>query len=285
MKTEQLPPSIGPGIVYSQYENRQVAAEQCVATHGLSYLLAGSLRMAEAGTNQTFGAGSLLFYRKNFLAKFTKLPAENGPFRAITVVFDRAMLRTFRQQHGLSCEQPEVARTAALSLGADRPLQRFFATLQPYFEQPLPAPLAQLKQQEALRLLLHTQPALQPVLFDFGQPGKIDLEVFMRQHFRCNVGLPQLAYLTGRSLATFKRDFTRVFQTSASRWLYRQRLAEAYYLLQQENKRPSDVYQEVGFESLAHFSHAFTQLFGRNPSSVYVAAPARQAGSATKLTS
>jgi AraC-like DNA-binding protein len=126
---------------------------------------------------------------------------------------------------------------------------------------------------------------LQPVLFDFGQPGKIDLEVFMRQHFRCNVGLPQLAYLTGRSLATFKRDFTRVFQTSPSRWLYRQRLGEAYYLLQQENKRPSDVYQEVGFESLAHFSHAFTQLFGHNPSSVYVAALARQAGSATKLTS
>jgi AraC-like DNA-binding protein len=285
METEQLPPSTGPGIVYSQYENRQVAAEQCVATHGMSYLLAGSLRMAEAGASQTFGAGSLLFYRKNFLAKFTKLPAENGPFRAITVLFDRTMLLTFCQQHGRSCEQPEVARTAALALGPNLLLQQFYATLQPYFTQPLPVPLAQLKQQEALRLLLHAHPALQPVLFDFGQPGKIDLEAFLRQHFRCNVGLPQLAYLTGRSLATFKRDFTRVFQTSPSRWLYRQRLAEAHYLLQEENKRPSDVYQEVGFESLAHFSHAFTQHFGRNPSSVHAAAPTRQAGAAAKRTS
>ena len=283
METEQLPPSTGPGIVYSQYENRQVAAEQCVATHGMSYLLAGSLRMAEAGDSQTFGAGSLLFYRKNFLAKFTKLPAENGPFRAITVVFDQAMLRAFHQQHGRRSEEPEIARTAALSLGANRPLQRFFATLQPYFEQPVPDLLARLKQQEALRLLLHTHPALQPVLFDFGQPGKIDLEVFMRQHFRCNISLSQLAYLTGRSLATFKRDFTRIFQDSPTRWLYRQRLAEAHYLLQEEKMRPSDVYQEVGFESLAHFSHAFKQLFGRTPSSVHAAVLARQARASPRL--
>jgi AraC-like DNA-binding protein len=285
MDTEQLPTRTGPGIVYSQYESRQVAAEQCVAMHGLSYLVAGNLRMVEAGVSQTFGAGSLLFYRKNFLAKFTKLPAENGPFQAITVVFDQAVLRAFSQQHGLSREHPEVARTATLSLGTNRPLQRFYATLQPYFAQPLPEPLARLKQQEALRLLLHTHPALQQVLFDFGQPGKIDLEGFMRQHFRCNIGLLQLAYLTGRSLATFKRDFTRIFQDSPTRWLYRQRLAEAHYLLQEENIRPSDVYQEVGFESLAHFSHAFKQLFGRTPSSVYAAAPACQARASPRLPS
>jgi AraC-like DNA-binding protein len=276
MKTEQPLPTTGPGIVYSQYVRRQVAGEQCVAVHGLSYVLAGSLRVTEAGTSQEFGAGSLLFARKNSLAKFTKQPAENVPFQAITVVFDPALLRTFRQQYGAGGSEPPPQASAAITRLPPSPtLHQFYETLRPYFEAPLPASLAQHKQQEALGLLLQAHPALQQILFDFGQPGKIDLEAFMRQNFRFNVELRQLAYLTGRSLATFKRDFHQVFRSSPARWLYQQRLAEAHYLLEEENRRPSDVYHEVGFESLAHFSYAFKRFFGRNPSSVRAAAPFR----------
>lgn len=277
MNTEPSPISTLPGIVYSHYESRQVAREQCVPAHGLTCLLAGSLRVTEAGQSRTFGAGSLLFARKNFLAKFTKQPAENGPFRAITVVFDHALLVDFSQRAGGGHpERPESGVSPAVRPLTTNPLLHgFFVKLQAYFEQPLPAPLVEHKQQEALRLLLHAHPDLQPVLFNFGQPGKIDLEAFMRQNFRFNVGLRQLAYLTGRSLAAFKRDFNQIFHTSPARWLYQQRLAEAHYLLQEAQQRPSDVYLEVGFESLAHFSTAFKQFFGRSPSSVYAAPLAR----------
>ncbi|GAB3585371.1 helix-turn-helix transcriptional regulator [Hymenobacter daeguensis] len=267
MQTQQLPAGIGPEIVYSHYESRQVAGEQCVPVHGLTYLLAGSLRVSEAGTSQTFEAGSLLFSRKNFLAKFIKQPAEDGPFRAITVLFDQALLLECSRLYGSAGAAP--GPTAAVTALVPGPaLHNLFDALRPYFEEALPAPLARRWQQEALRRLLQAHPDLQPVLFSFGQPGKIDLETFMRQNFRFNIALKQLAYLTGRSLATFKRDFEKVFQTSPARWLHQKRLAEAHYLLQQENKRPSDVYHEVGFESLAHFSHAFKQLFGCNPSSI-----------------
>jgi AraC-like DNA-binding protein len=275
MSIKQSPSGTGSAIVYSHYERRQVASEQCVVVHGLTYILAGSLRVTNAGTSQTYGAGSLLFSRKNFLVKFIKQPAVDGPFRAITVVFDHALLLEFSQQYSGGSEQRRGGSTAVTILASNALLHDFFVTLRPYFEEPLPAPLAKSKQQEALQLVLQTHPALQPVLFDFGQPGKIDLESFMRQHFRFNVELKQLAYLTGRSLATFKRDFEKIFHTSPTRWLYQKRLAEAHYLLQEESKRPSEVYQEVGFESLAHFSHAFKQFFGCNPSSIRAAAVAR----------
>jgi AraC-like DNA-binding protein len=271
MTTEQLPAGIGLGIVYSRYESRHVAGEQCVPVHGLTYLLAGSLRVTDAGTSQTFEAGSLLFSRKNFLAKFTKQPAENGPFRAITVLFDHAALLERSQQYGAGRQLPSESSAAVTALTPSYALHSFFEVLRLYFEEILPVPLARCRQQEALQLLLQAHPTLQPVLFDFGQPGKIDLEAFMRQNFRFNVRLEQLAYLTGRSLATFKRDFAKVFHTSPARWLYQKRLAEAHYLLQEENRRPSDVYHAVGFESLAHFSHAFKQSFGCNPSSIRTA--------------
>jgi AraC-like DNA-binding protein len=275
MRTEPSPARTELGIVHSHYESRHMASEQCVAEHGMSYIVAGSLRVIEAGESRVFEAGSLLFYRRNFLAKFTKQPAENGPFRAITVVFNHALLQEFSQQYTVvSGEQPFVASTAVLTLAHSPLLDCFYESLQHHFEVPLPASVAKHKQQEALRLLLATHPALQQVLFDFGQPGKINLETFMQQNFRFNVAPKQLAYLTGRSLATFKRDFGKIFHTSPNRWLYQKRLEEAHYLLQEENKRPSDVYHEVGFESLAHFSSAFKQLFGRTPSSVQGAAPA-----------
>ncbi len=36
----------------------------------------------------------------------------------------------------------------------------------------------------------------------------------MNEHYRFNVDLPRFAYLTGRSLATFKRDFEKIYHTS-----------------------------------------------------------------------
>lgn len=62
-----------------------------------SHLVAGSLRVTEAGASRKFDAGSLLFARKNFLAKFTKQPASTGPFRAITILFGFPLLHECSQ--------------------------------------------------------------------------------------------------------------------------------------------------------------------------------------------
>ncbi len=90
----------------------------------------------------------------------------------------------------------------------------------------------------------------------------------MKRNFRYNVTQDKLAFLTGRSLATFKRDFEKTFGTTPNKWIQEQRLRDAYYLIHEKKLRPSDVYLQVGFESLSHFSYAFKQFFGKNPSAV-----------------
>jgi AraC-like DNA-binding protein len=77
--------------------------------------------------------------------------------------------------------------------------------------------------------------------------------------------LAQFAKLTGRSLSTFKRDFVKIFGTTAEKWLQKQRLERAYFLITQKNKRPSTIYLELGFETLSHFSYAFKKQFGQTP--------------------
>jgi len=100
------------------------------------------------------------------------------------------------------------------------------------------------------------------------QTNKTDLEDFMQQNFRLNINVKEMASLTGRSLASFKRDFNRTFHQSPRRWVQQRRLEEAFYLIKESGKRPSEVYNEVGFETFAHFSFAFKQYFGLSPSNV-----------------
>jgi AraC-like DNA-binding protein len=114
--------------------------------------------------------------------------------------------------------------------------------------------------------LLLRNPVLKNFLFDFSEPHKIDLEAYMNQHFSYNIPLAQFAKLTGRSLSTFKRDFVKIFNSTPQKWLQKRKLEMAHFLISQKNRKPADVYLEVGFENLSHFSTAFKKEFGVNAS-------------------
>jgi AraC-like DNA-binding protein len=128
--------------------------------------------------------------------------------------------------------------------------------------------LTNLKVKEAILILLQTNPELKDVLFDFSEPGKIDLEAYMNEHYKFNVDINRFAYLTGRSLATFKRDFEKIFNTSPNKWLQHKRLNDAYFLIKEKGWKTSDVYMEVGFKDFSHFSFAFKKAYGVAPSRV-----------------
>ena len=143
----------------------------------------------------------------------------------------------------------------------------YMDSLLPYLQagQSINENLQTLKLNEAILILLQANPGLKDILFDFSEPGKLDLEGFMNKNFHFNVELKRFAYLTGRSLATFKRDFDKIFHMTPSRWLQQRRLQEAHYLIKEKGKAPSDVYLELGFEDLSHFSFAFKKTYGLAP--------------------
>jgi len=122
-----------------------------------------------------------------------------------------------------------------------------------------------LKREELLLILLKLQPELSGILFDFGKPEKINLKEFINRNYKFNVSLERLAFMTGRSLSAFKRDFKEIFNEAPNRWLIQKRLQEAHFLIEKKNKKPSDIYLELGFEDLSHFSFAFKKEFGMSP--------------------
>jgi len=185
------------------------------------------------------------------------------------VALDQETLRNFSLEFGLKAER-HTNGDALLPLKPDALYKSYMDSLIPYLqmEQAGNEDLVANKQREAILLLLKVNPEIKDVLFDFSEPGKIDLEAFMNKNFHFNVELNRFAYLTGRSLATFKRDFEKLFHITPSRWLQQRRLQEAHYLIKEKGKAPSDVYMDVGFEDLSHFSFAFKKLYGLAPSRI-----------------
>lgn len=265
----QAPAAPYPSILYSCIDTRQRSSEQFVAEHALGIILTGESHFQSPTGLQVYGPGTIGLVRRNQLLKSLKVPPANGPFKAINIVFDREVLRRYSAEHQLTASDT-YAGPGMVDLSLDPFLQGYFNSLLPYFDQPaqLSPALMELKTREAIELVLRTNPQLSTFLFDFSEPHKIDLPAFMEQYFHYNVSLEQFARLTGRSLATFKRDFQKLFAMAPQKWLHQKRLEQAHHLLATEHQRPAAVYLEVGFGNMSHFSAAFKQHFGYNASSL-----------------
>ncbi|WP_219835770.1 AraC family transcriptional regulator [Paenibacillus sp. R14(2021)] len=82
------------------------------------------------------------------------------------------------------------------------------------------------------------------------------------------VTLQDLAYLSGRSLSTFKREFQALYNTSPLQWIRGKRLDMARDMLTHTSMSVTDVCFTTGFENVAHFSKVFKERFGVSPSAV-----------------
>ena len=256
-------------ILYSCYSQKSSEGEQFIPEHVFGYTFSGKSDIFLGDKVFTFKEGDFRFFRKNQLARYTKYPPPGGEYRSISVRLDQETLRGMSEEYDLQVRRPYTG-AGALLLPPTPLFKNYIDSLTPYLDgvPDMDPVLTKLKVKEAVMILLKTNPLLQDVLFDFSEPGKIDLEAYMNEHYKFNVHLSRFAYLTGRSLATFKRDFEKVFHTSPNRWLQQRRLQEAHYLIKEKGKKASDVYLEVGFEDLSHFSFAFKKTFGVAPSLV-----------------
>ena len=258
-----------PAIAYSCYVTRSREGEQFIPEFVFTYQAAGTMTMNDGNKEYFFAPGSFRFSRRNSLIKFNKMPPEGGEFKSLSVHFDQPFLRSFSIEAGYGSGQ-HVNGDAVMELGPNPLYKNYFDSLMPYMQLNgiEDEALLALKLREAVMLLLKVNPELKDMLFDFSEPGKIDLEAFMNKNFHFNVDLNRFAYLTGRSLATFKRDFEKLFHNTPSRWLQQRRLQEAHYLIKEKGKTASDIYLDLGFEDLSHFSFAFKKQYGMAPSRV-----------------
>ena len=273
MEEEQIKPNI---ILYACEGESHFGHDPFVYEHYFCIITSGSADHYTDKGVVNYPTGSLCLIRRNQLLKVIKKPDGQKPFATITVFLEQKTLKEYSSEHGVKANGIYVGEPI-LILENDAFLKGYFDSLMPYFDQPekLTPILAHAKTTEVITLLLRN-PALKNFLYDFSEPHKIDLEGYMNRHFSYNIPLAQFAKLTGRSLSSFKRDFVKIFNTTPEKWLQKQRLEQAHFLITQKNKRPSDIYLELGFETLSHFSYTFKKQFGHTPTALQNTSKANQ---------
>lgn len=255
------------GIFFSCAEKKYLVKEHVVPEHVLTHVISGRLLVTEASRVYTIKEGDTVLFRKNHLAKITKFPDDATTFKSISIFFTTPFLQKYFATHPKTTDSNN---DRVRQLNQHPLLDSLFNSLSPYFDfqDSLPEELAEMKLMEAMTILRKIDVKAESILIDFAEPGKIDLAGFMQQNYSFNIPIERFAYLSGRSLATFKRDFQKTFHLPPQRWLLQKRLEQAHYLIAERKRKPSDVYLEVGFENLSHFSFAFKQAYGYNPSGV-----------------
>ncbi|OGX90959.1 AraC family transcriptional regulator [Hymenobacter coccineus] len=248
--------------------DRRYGREVSFEDNVLVGVLAGELKVVQADRTRCCGAGDALLLPRNQPATLLKYPKGGAAYQAVMLTLPTALVRAYYAQQP---PLPAPAAAGGLVLLPKSPLlQSLFASLLPYLEleHRLPATLLAGKVTEAIEVLRSLDQRSDGVLADFAEPGKVNLVEFMEANYMFNLPLTRFSYLTGRSLTTFKRDFKKAFLLSPQRWLTQQRLKLAHYQLTEKRRKPVELYLEVGFENLAHFSVAFKKQFGYPPTTL-----------------
>lgn len=238
--------------------------------HTLIYIHSGELEIEERGKKTILHEGDCAFMRRDNRMWLEKHGKEGKPYHSILLKFSKAFLREFYQTLNKS-ELPMESQRKKKSLCVlpnDRPdIRSLFESVIPYFDCKIKPSdeVLRLKMIEGVYVLLHTDKSLYASLFDFVEPWKIDILDYLNENYMYDLSMEEIASYTGRSLATFKRDFSKVTNLTPQKWIIKRRLETAHDLIQTGKKKVSEVCFDVGFKNLSHFSKVYKDMYGTSP--------------------
>jgi len=257
-------------VFFSYYFNNERSCTQMITDHMMAYVYSGELILEEGDKTTVVHKGECVFLRRDNRVKMTKQPLGEEQFQGIFMIFKRNFLRDFYQnlEKKVLPLEAEKYKPSVIKLPKAADIESLFQSMLPYFDSDkVPArELMQLKLHEGVYSLLSIDKRFYPALFDFTEPWKIDIMDYLEDNYMFDLSVEQIAGFTGRSLASFKRDFKKISQLSPQRWLIDKRLKVAHDRIHNDSMKVSDVYLEVGFKNLSHFSSAYKKQYGVAPS-------------------
>lgn len=243
--------------------------EGYVSNHVISIVLAGEQRITTYEEEKIIvSAGEVLLIPRGMYYTTDLLPTDGSPFRCLLFYFDDAAIRAFLATSKV-VELPTHDLPEYLRLGLVPPMRAFTENLlQLYRGTNLGNEnILRLKQQEMLQLLNEAVGAerLARFLFRLTLPRKRNLRSFMEANYTKPLTMEDYAYLTGRSVSSFRRDFKANFATSPIQWLRGKRMDRALELFEDPQASVGAVSREVGYQNVSYFIRGFRERVGLSP--------------------
>lgn len=261
------------GVLVAYTFREDEVCRHAMTDHSLVYVYSGKLTIASEGKRTVLTAGECAFLARNFKLEMSATTCDGAQFKGVFLVLDRKFLMRYYQcfEKSLLPQQTAERLPNVFTLRPDLQIDGLFAAFKGFMktgEQPSQQYMS-VKQLEAAHCLTEIDRRFCVSLFDFLGAWKTDILGFMESSYKEELSLEEMALYTGRSLATFKRDFSRLSSDTPGRWITKRRLQEAYRLIEEEHQTPTDIYLSLGFKSLSHFSTAFKRQYGESPTALF----------------
>ena len=258
-------------LLFTQYDCPQTGLRQDLfsAHNFIAFVLSGKRIFYLPGEKHVMTEGKCVFAKKGgWIAE--KEPAESWCVLVFFIPDD--YLRKFVREHRpqlSKAHSPAVQSRQMIDLDVNDTTRSFFYSMIPYFTQQPPPPesLLELKFKELLFNLL-INPGNNPLLSWVNQLAdcsKLPLQTIMEANYTYNLSILDFARISQRSIASFKREFSLVYQTTPGKWLIQKRLDYASLLLHTSSSPVNEIAFESGFENNTHFSRVFKEKFGVTP--------------------
>ena len=242
--------------------------EGYISTHVISILLEGKQHIQTYDEKTvTIHAGEVLFIPRG-LYHITDLIPQEGHFQSLLFYFDNDIIHEFLSTTKVN----EINRKNIpeyLKLGTVPSIDLFATSLIEIYTA------SNLNNKKFLSLkileLLHlinaqvSEQKFAEFLFQLTLPKKRNIKTFIKHNFDKPLTVDDYAYLTGRSINTFRRDFKNQFHTTPKKWLVEKRIGKAIELLKTKEISVTQLAYEVGYENISYFIKAFKSQVGQSP--------------------
>lgn len=254
-------------ILYKNLEQDLVDVEFYTNTPCFIYIESGREVITNSnGDTIELGAGSAIFLPQglNLQSDFVK---ETQSLKAYLVFFDDDVVMDYLSKFkgGLSCH--EIKEAFCLLEGGDE-FTAFFDSIRVEIETPT---YLNIKLQELLHLIAwrDSQCIFHSLLSTKKRvPTKRNLARILETLDVLHLAVSDLAYLSGRSLSSFNRDFKETYKITPKKWLQEKKLARAKELLADQELTVTEVAFTMGYENVSAFINAFKLKYGITPKQI-----------------
>ena len=253
--------------------------DQCIVTAGergtffleqhlLYVVLGGSVKLTCGRQTWTVRKNEMILLRRAQSVSYEKQGSEEtGLFESQLFAINDELLKDFLTSQQVQIPQMTEELGTQVSPMSER-LVAYCWSLSPYFNDPsqVNPGLLRLKVMELLYNVMDCSKNIFRQMLQLRQPVKTDIHRVVEENYTSPISLDELAYLSGRSLSSFKREFQDIYGAPPARWIREKRLSKAHEMLRLSSLSVADVAYSLGFENPTHFSRIFKQQYGYAPS-------------------
>ncbi|GGF13338.1 helix-turn-helix domain-containing protein [Flavobacterium limi] len=252
-------------IVHKTMDTIDLNTDHYVSSHVLSVVLKGKLNIETYYEEERFSVGQnqLVFIPKGRYMISDVLP-ENDEFEAVFYFFEEKIIHEFLA--GIKSIDTPVSNPSLL-LDYSENIRIFTESILKVYTENANKEVTKLKLLELLYLIYNSlqQDHLIQILLSINEKKKRNLEELMLENFDKPLSVEDYAFLAGRSISSFNRDFQRKFEMPPKKWIIKKRLEKAVELLTSTDLNIEQISVEAGYENVSYFIALFGKQFGISP--------------------